>query len=248
MRNPLVRPSVFGPLELAANAYTVPQFSRTSTKAFTTTPRAGDLFIGFTYKPESDPYADRLCHVNSAALCIASEAFSRILQERGFYNGTMEKVYCDGLIEPILDLNGDPVTFRQVLKILHHRNNYVRPYMSYEAMVELAMIAVEYEIRQSLQIWAELWAKELERQSKASGQAPFGLDWITVCWVFGLNDLSKTAGSLISRAYEDEDSGLLYFLEPKGGETMLLDIRTHPQIIGEPGTRRCPCRPVDCYR
>lgn len=71
-----------------------------------------------------------------------------------------ERIQFDNDVEGIPSFSlgdDDPEAIGVIFKILHHLNDQVDRKMSFDKVVEMAVVADKYSLRESLQMWMEIW-------------------------------------------------------------------------------------------
>lgn len=190
----------------------------------------GNLFI-LAQNLRPDGNYDRIFYlVHSQVLCNTSPIFNKLFG-RGSRFTERDLKTRNSSSPPNYVISGDPTAIGIALRILHHDNDCVPRSLGYRTLVELASLAERYEIRPALQLWMEMWAKEIDINEMLK---PGYEEWIHVCWMFHLNGLQQISARLVKRARIHKDGSLCFtrslFYNKFSGEFPPVVTGEHPQL------------------
>ncbi|KAL6158742.1 hypothetical protein ACJQWK_03100 [Exserohilum turcicum] len=129
-------------------------------------------------EPEQD---DVYYHVSSRHLMLASPMFKRALDKDGFKESIPHE--SDGFYH--IDAHDwDPEAFLIVMQIIHGRNRNVPRVIPLEMLAKIAVVEDYYHFGEGLEIFQELWLKELKKTDLPTTYCRDLVLWIWVAWTF----------------------------------------------------------------
>lgn len=163
----------------------------------------GDMYIQVIPEEDGEPKTRFL--VGSQILYTASKVFLRMFGPTSLFaegnrlNQRPPRSSTNPLTDlPTIDLHDNPNVIGIVLKILHHVTDGIPRQLEFREFVDMAIVADKYELRRVLQLWADMWVKEYNKEDWA---APGNEDWLLIAWVFNYGDILHAASAqFIKRA------------------------------------------------
>lgn len=154
-----------------------------------------------TVKPKG---VDIRYHVSSRHLMLASPMLKRALQKNGFREST--RTESDGLYH-VSASEWDAEAFLIVMRIIHGRNRQIPHAITLELLTKIAVIEDYYQFGEALDIFKEIWLKDLKRTGVPTMYCREVMLWMCAAWHFGAQEQFWEATMVvITQSKEDVDS------------------------------------------
>ncbi|KAF3923101.1 hypothetical protein ABW20_dc0106529 [Dactylellina cionopaga] len=179
--------------------------------------------------------------VSSAALRLASPVWRVTLDPETKF-APLKKITVDGKEYPSTSVkNTKPAALTAVFNILHYKTTEVARLIDFKDLLDIAILADEYDIAKALLPWTEFWVKSFA----SSKSLDTGIDWMFIATVFdgpsSLNIIQTMSRQLIVDAtvvtsLEDEKKSQKFYIWKKislfssSKETKVINGETHERI------------------
>jgi len=180
---------------------------------------------------------DATYRVSSHQLCSGSQFFRAMLGPESSFseaNGlrrhqTSSSTTFDStgsLFQITANEEHDPTALTTVLYVLHGRAKHIPESISFENLLEIAIICDYYDCGATMRPWSELWMNPLRSLASQPGYE----NWLFISWVFGDQDLFGQMTKRFSRyaVMVDGEFGVMV-----DGKVKRLDCHIPQRIIGK---------------
>lgn len=161
------------------NGSTTSEYEPTATVDIVT---YGDLIL----EVSSDAGTARF-KVSSQVLCIASPVFRAMLGPSSNFKEACELRAAAVSAEPyVLSLGeDDPQALAVVLNALHLQGSKVPISISFQNLVDLAIICDKYDCAPGVTLWADVWTEVWKKYALEPGFER----WLFIAWTFGIDEI-----------------------------------------------------------
>jgi len=173
----------------------------------------GDMLLTCTTNGEL-----RRFKVSSQTLCTASDVFRAMLGPTSKFKEATELRTAGGtdeLYELAIE-DDDLKVLRYILLYLHHRNLEVPTEISFQELVQVAVVTDKYDLRVALRFMGELWLQQWKDKPVSRDwdtllpQSRYE-NWLLISWVFGEEDIFKRESTFLTRVSVVGEDGHLSF-------------------------------------
>ncbi|KAF8543997.1 hypothetical protein BDD12DRAFT_926372, partial [Trichophaea hybrida] len=183
---------------------------------------------------------DATYRVSSHQLCSGSPVFRAMLGPQSSFSEAdiLRRQQASNALEPnsslfqiIAQEEHDPTALTTVLYVLHGRSTHIPESISFENLLEIAIICDYYDCAATMRPWSEIWMKPLRTLSSKSGYE----DWLFISWVFRDQDIFGQMTQRFSRnaVMVDGEFGVIV-----DGEVEKLDYHLPQGIIDAMANKR----------
>lgn len=174
----------------------------------------GDMLLSCTTNGEI-----RRFKVSSQTLCTASDVFRAMLGPTSKFKEATELRTAgdtDELYELAIE-DDDLKVLRYILLYLHHQNLEVPTKISFQELVQVAVVIDKYDLRVALRFMGEMWLQQWKDKPVVSREWDSLLpqsryeNWLFVSWVFGEEDIFKRESAFLTRMSVIGEDGHLSF-------------------------------------
>lgn len=146
--------------------------------------------------------------VASQVLCSASPVFRAMLGPASSFREACELRKMSATAEPYrLVLEDDnPEALAVILLALHCQNKFVPVTVSFQNLLDLAIICDKYDCATAVSLWTDIWTKDWKKMAQDAGYE----QWLFIAWTFGVEDVfhSLSKKLIMEGHYGTEDSTL----------------------------------------
>jgi hypothetical protein len=142
--------------------------------------------------------------VSSHQLCSASPVFRAMLGPKSSFAEAVElrrhqastssTNATKDLFEIVVEEH-DPVALAAVLYVIHGRPQFLPDEISFENLMEVAIIVDYYDCAEVMQPWDEKWMKQWREYAEKPGYE----NWLFIAWVFGVQEIFGALTKIFSR-------------------------------------------------
>lgn len=100
----------------------------------------------------------------------------------------------------------NPEALAVILLALHCQNKLVPPTISFQNLLDLAIICDKYDCAAGVSLWTDIWTKEWEKMALDAGYE----QWLFIAWTFGVKDVFQNLSKklIMEGHYGTEDPTL----------------------------------------
>lgn len=164
--------------------------------------------------------------VASQVLCTASPVFRAMLGPTSSFKEACELRTKTADTEPyrLVLADDNPEALAVILLALHCQNKFVPVDISFQNLLDLAVICDKYDCAAAVSLWADIWVKDWKKMAQDAGYE----QWLFIAWTFGVEDVFQNLSKklIMEGHYGAEDPTL--FVTKEG---FCLDEMLVPELV-----------------
>lgn len=100
----------------------------------------------------------------------------------------------------------NPEALAVILFALHCQNKFVPVTISFQNLLDLAIICDKYDCAAAVSLWTDIWTKDWKKMAQDAGYE----QWLFIAWTFGVEDVFQSLSKklIMEGHYGSEDPTL----------------------------------------
>lgn len=133
--------------------------------------------------------------VSSQVLCTASPVFRAMLSPTSSFREAYEFRTMTAGTEPyrLVLTDDNPEALAVILLALHCQNKLVPVAISFQNLLDLAIICDKYDCAAAVSLWVDIWTKDWRGVQQDAGYE----QWLFIAWTFGIEDVFQNLSKKI---------------------------------------------------